>query len=49
MLHKLLSDLNSDDFTKSVTEKLLKDADGQIIIHPKPLLSEITDLQTKVL
>lgn len=49
MLHKLLSDLNSEDFTKSVTDKLLKDADGQIIIHPKPLLSEITDLQRKVL
>lgn len=49
MLHKLLSDLNSDEFTTSVTEKLLKDADGQIIIHPKPLLSEITNLQSKVL
>lgn len=49
MLHKLLSDLNSDEFTNSVTEKLLKDADGQIIIHPKPLLLEIEDLQSKIL
>ncbi|MBD1430803.1 hypothetical protein [Sphingobacterium litopenaei] len=49
MLHKLLSNLNSDDFTKSVTKKMLKDADGQIIIHPKPLLSNIENLETKIL
>lgn len=49
MLHKLLSDLNSEDFTKSVTKKMLKDADGQIIIHPKPLLSDIESLETKIL
>jgi hypothetical protein len=49
MLHKMFSDLGSSDFINSVSSNLLKDADGQIILHPKKLLSEITDLEKIVL
>jgi hypothetical protein len=49
MLHKLLSDLKETDFTRSIKSKLLKDADGQIIVHPAKLLNDIPEVENKIL
>lgn len=49
MLHKMFSDLGPSDFINSVSSNLLRDADGQIILHPKKLLSEITELENIIL
>lgn len=48
-IHKMLSDLGPSDFVNSISSNLLKDADGQIILHPKKLLSEVTDLEKIIL
>lgn len=49
MFYRLISDLGLNDYTESLLSKLLKDADGQIILHPVKLLSEVQDLEPKVI